>query len=617
MASVAQRIADFDTWRPGYGAATVEVVRPGTTQLMPLYLDVGLTQPTGNPVLLLEMEENGIHYGKFEQPIYCAGAYQLIINQTDQTGIIAPPISNLIDEDVTYSVAQTARGTRLRRLIDRFNDVIRAEDFGEIGASPATNNATLNAAIGAAAGQGGGFVLLPPKSFEFTFLTIPGSVILVGEGQGVTVMRSQEAQAVITMGGPRAGLANLTLDGENLVPGSIGIVSDQNDRILFNSVTLKRFELGARFKGGLYHRYYDFAVENCVDGIQLLGEDRQFAHLVWDGGKIISHTDRALDLRYVNQIVRQNTFSRLQIEDNISTALYLEGPHFTLLNDCQWGNNLVNVDVTDGSDTSKGTDNKAINIMVTRGQMVGGSNSFDKTSQDVRFVGTEFQGTSWDLSLPDNVIVLEDPIESTAVVVTGDGTKLARYRVNNDGMIINGVTTDANFVTAFSYTLAPGQVVMGEAKIIGNSRNNNDYALYHIEAGCRRPGASLAYDNQTANFTVGTIVTGGTSGAVGRIVADADGGTTGTLTLRSIVGSFIDNEIITDTSGGSAQVNGVLSFSNAALDSGGNTAIRAAVEIDATWDARWAVSGGNLILEVRGNTGDTVDWTVFVRLFAP
>jgi hypothetical protein len=66
----------------------------------------------------------------------------------------------------------------------------------------------------------------------------------------------------------------------------------------------------------------------------------------------------------------------------------------------------------------------------------------------------------------------------------------------------------------------------------------------------------LAYDAQSGNFTVGLTVTGGTSGATGVIVNDADAGTTGALTLRDVSGDFQNNETITDSGSGSATVNG-------------------------------------------------------------
>ena len=72
------------------------------------------------------------------------------------------------------------------------------------------------------------------------------------------------------------------------------------------------------------------------------------------------------------------------------------------------------------------------------------------------------------------------------------------------------------------------------------------------------PIITLAYDNQSANFTAGKQLTGGTSTATATIVSDTDAGSTGTLTLTNIMGTFIDGETITDdnSSAGSAVVNG-------------------------------------------------------------
>jgi len=56
----------------------------------------------------------------------------------------------------------------------------------------------------------------------------------------------------------------------------------------------------------------------------------------------------------------------------------------------------------------------------------------------------------------------------------------------------------------------------------------------------------LAYDGQSANFTVGATVTGATSKAFGVIVKDTDGGATGTLVIAGIKGTFQNNEELTD-----------------------------------------------------------------------
>lgn len=67
---------------------------------------------------------------------------------------------------------------------------------------------------------------------------------------------------------------------------------------------------------------------------------------------------------------------------------------------------------------------------------------------------------------------------------------------------------------------------------------------------------SLPFEAQAANFTVGQVVTGGTSGATGTILSQTDAGATGTLVIyETSVTAFQDNEAITDPLGGSATSN--------------------------------------------------------------
>jgi hypothetical protein len=87
--------------------------------------------------------------------------------------------------------------------------------------------------------------------------------------------------------------------------------------------------------------------------------------------------------------------------------------------------------------------------------------------------------------------------------------------------------------------------------------NGADRMLYFDGATWRRvdnASAELYYDTQTANFPGSGTVTGATSGATATIVEDLDSGTTGTLRVRNITGTFQDNEIIT-AGGGSATTN--------------------------------------------------------------
>lgn len=66
----------------------------------------------------------------------------------------------------------------------------------------------------------------------------------------------------------------------------------------------------------------------------------------------------------------------------------------------------------------------------------------------------------------------------------------------------------------------------------------------------------LKYDAQTGAFTIGLVVTGGTSGATGTIVEILDNdGVSGSLILSGVLLTFLNDEAITDTDTGAAVAN--------------------------------------------------------------
>ena len=76
-------------------------------------------------------------------------------------------------------------------------------------------------------------------------------------------------------------------------------------------------------------------------------------------------------------------------------------------------------------------------------------------------------------------------------------------------------------------------------------------------------GFTLTYDGQTVNFTVGRTVYGVESNARGVIMEDTDGGATGTLELKKVVGNFKDGEplreeIVSAETSGAAFADGTL-----------------------------------------------------------
>lgn len=94
--------------------------------------------------------------------------------------------------------------------------------------------------------------------------------------------------------------------------------------------------------------------------------------------------------------------------------------------------------------------------------------------------------------------------------------------------------------------------------------NGSDYAHYWDGADFN-PIAGVAlndlgFDAETAAFTVGSTLTGGTSGATATILGiTKTSATAGTLRLGAITGTFQNDETITDAATGSATANGTAS----------------------------------------------------------
>ncbi len=208
--------------------------------------------------------------------------------------------------------------------------------------------------------------------------------------------------------------------------------------------------------------------------------------------------------------------------------------------------------------------------------------------------------------------------EDSSVTISGETTKLLRESTTQNGASF-GITTDATVTTAWTMTMHPGQLAYLVAKVTAKGRNVVQNAMYHVGCGAVRPGSSLNYDGQTANFTAGALLTGSTSGATARIQADSDSGATGTLTLTDISGAFENNETIVDDNGspGSATSNGTLTAVNVALDSVGNVSLRTDYETNSAWAALFVISGGSDIeFRVTGAASQTVEWSVHIDVVA-
>lgn len=125
------------------------------------------------------------------------------------------------------------------------------------------------------------------------------------------------------------------------------------------------------------------------------------------------------------------------------------------------------------------------------------------------------------------------------------------------GIYTTGAGETANSLQ-ISWWSGPDNINFGRQVNDSTSAGTSTLTLREFSITQTTDYGTLAYTSQTGNFTVGLKVTGGTSAATGYIVADSDSGTTGTLTLANVTGTFQNAEVITDSGSGSATTNGVL-----------------------------------------------------------
>lgn len=618
---MVQRISEFDIWRPGYANAVVSIYVAGTTTLANIYTDEALSTAAANPQTLEGMEaEGGTRYGKFAAPLYTGQSYYLSIDGIENTGVIRPSINTLDGEDASAATIQATGSNYDVTIADAIGREVNVANFGSFVAGgsgvAATNTATMELAI--AALTSGGVVKVPAGLYKVNDFSIPEGVIIEGQGIDATTLQSVLGSESFTLTGDRSGFRNITLDGNTLSTGSVGVRSENNDFSVFTNVLIKRFETGIYFSGGKGFFWQNFSIDNVENTAKLYGEGAPFEDMTWMGGVVSTATSIGVDMSYVDDMCHNLKFIGVGFETCTEYAVNINGAQNVYFDaNCWWDGNTKTINIQDDTDPltpATEQQNDVINVLFDGGRIDGGIFTVTGTIQNVVLSNMKLKNLEFDLDTPlDNFLLLKDCYEESGITLSGETTRLIRTTTSQNGSSF-GITTDSSASKAWSISLEPGQQIYFEAKIIAKGRNVAQRAMYHTGCGAFRPGSSLNYDTQTSNFTTGAIVTGQSSGASARIQADSDSGTTGTLTLTDISGEFIDNEIITDDNGtpGSATVNGTLINQNASLDSVGAYNIRSIYETVVGYGYAIVANGPEIELRVNGTANNTLEWTVHV-----
>ncbi len=610
---MAQRVQEFDLWQPSYGGASVEIYNANTGTLASVYTNEALTVVAPNPQTLLDLVVGDIAYGKWAVPLYVGVPYYLVING-NATGIVRAPLTDLVGANASQAVVTPTGYTASIAINDLFAFNVIAEFYGVFGGSASANDAILDAAIGQAAALGVDVLLPANKTIPTNPISLPANVRLRGRGRDSTIIQINQASSnAVNFTGDRAGLVDLTLDGVGKQSLSVGLRASNKHYVSLENVLIKRFDTGILTDGITYHAYKEATVEDCNTGVksyagaELSGSNLDSFHNSWIGGRVWACSTGML-LQSVEKSVKHFSFAGISFVSNSVVALKLDGAKFLGFDDCTWLTNAINVQIKDNDTPNKNTSGT---ILFDGGRMNTGQFTLAGECADIVLRRMNLEGVGFSLGVLKNNILLEDCIENAAVTVLGTGAlALLRSRtVVADSPSSLVVTTGAVATKAWGIRLDPGNRVNIVARIVVNARNTIDYAMYNIARSAHRPGSTLAYLNQTANFTVGDIITGGTSGMQARITADADAGVAGTLTLRDITGEFVSGEIIVGAASGSAEVNGVLAHQNCVL-LGATTPIQNPVENDAAFACDFNVQADEVVIEATGVASKSLEWNV-------
>lgn len=616
MTSFAQRISEFDIWRPGYGNASVIVYQAGTTTPAALWANIDATVAAANPQTLMSQTVSGIDYGKFAAPVYATGAYYLRVNSTDETGVSRPSVTSLTGEDASGALVTPTGGSVARTLAALASEQVFARTYGALGSVPVTNTATLTAAIGAASTKGGGVVRVPSGTYPVNSFSVPTNVILAGDGRDSTILTCAATGNAVTIAGDDAGLTDITIDGISLIANSIGVYAKARSRLVLDNVEIKRFATGLHCLGGRDHVYRRLSVNTCTKNLRLLGDmdvangstGDEFSGLDWLSGSVGTSTEIGLEMTMNDAPVRHNTIAQVDFADHVAIGAKLTGASWTVLRQCYFFNNPVNLETADGTDTTQ-VDREIVSLHLDGGQVIGGKINFGGLAQDFTVESVEITGVELAMLTPRAPVLLRDCVESDTTI-TGETTMLTRWRTMDHGMAI-GQTGTATPQPVWRYKLGPGDVAHVDIRVTAEMTNGEEATVWHYSAGARCAHATLTYDNVAVALTVGRTIEGQTSHATAVIAAIPTGTT---ALLGDVRGTFIDDEQVLETAGtGHVQVNGTLALGSAAL-LGTPELLFTGATVGTAWGVDIAAVAQEVVVSAIGEASKNISWVVQVHV---
>lgn len=278
----------------------------------------------------------------------------------------------------------------------------------------------------------------------------------------------------------------------------------------------------------------------------------------WDTDTTVSegHIDILLTVQEAGTLIDSGL---IQIFARRATSLY---DHFQ---SNQAGGTRTPVPIAQGNDNLNDADGFREMVLTTAaGNFSVGDRIEDDTDATIRGVITSVTGSNPNITL--QYYLIGDPLNDFTGATgafsnlddTGTATAVAPTNVN--GAVASGITVTFGQTTLdinngagarpYSITVdCNSQPLADVYQRLKYLTRRGETALLNGEEGESYRGNELRLDYNTqagGAWTQGNLIYGQTSGAIARIIADDDQGTTGTLMLSSIKGTFGDTEQIGD-----------------------------------------------------------------------
>ena len=514
------------------------------------YTDSGAGTPNSNPVIA---DSNGLF-----PEIYLSGSYRVVLKDKNNVQIWS---ADDVTEFATNSSASMTYNQGLTGAVDRsvenrLQDAVSFLDWGAKFDGSTEDRAAINAAVTDVSAAGGGIIICPPGTAmmgkdgvnNYSIL-MPSNVTIIGAGEGVTVFKASVADSdyqIFRCGGTHGTRENIHF---RHLSGDMNITVTAVD----NGAEFIRFSNCINFSANSITVEGANGASVRADGYGAAGSNND-----WYKSAPNYATDWGQSSNFsLNNITSNNCYLGVEIEGGAKEGTVLDGNHTNVV---KFGVRLTSADtVTAARNTTDGCE---VGVWIDRSYNchIDYNNTFNYTQHAITPAFLQGGSISHNEDDGSGVLGTNHCINDSFQYVEADYTSigLGAGSLRDVNVVHNTssnrffgqhlgddsgrkVIVDDNFCGIDVIRSQNGRVVLGDNH---GSLVESDLDYNSVRNGERHKLLTLT--GISGSFTVGEIVTGGTSTATGKVVTFSGS----KLHIRVRVGTFAAAEVVTGGTSG-------------------------------------------------------------------